>query len=77
MIELTRKDLRMLLRAATNNIKDFVTDNDGFIDDWIAENNKSKIVICPKCEGIDEYSEKDNMYKCAFTDCRYEWSNEC
>ena len=34
-IELTKEQLKDLLHTATGNVKDFVTDNDGFIKEWL------------------------------------------
>ncbi len=30
-------------------------------------------VICPECKGENEYSDTDNGYRCAYTDCMHEW----
>ena len=43
-MELTREELKKLLHSATGNIKDFVTNNDKFIDDWITENKVNNVV---------------------------------
>ena len=44
-MELTREELKKLLHSATGNIKDFVTNNDKFIDDWITENKVNDVVL--------------------------------
>lgn len=34
-IELTREELKHILHCATGHVRDFVMDEDGFINDWI------------------------------------------
>ena len=45
MIHLTREELKDILHSATGNIKDFVTNEDMFIDDWIDSNRVKKNVV--------------------------------
>jgi len=36
--------------------------------------SSNKVVICPLCDGRDEYIKTETGYKCAFTDCMHEWA---
>jgi hypothetical protein len=44
-MELTREQIKNLLHSATGNVRDFVMDEDGFIDDWIKRNRVEKNVV--------------------------------
>ena len=48
-IELTREELKTMLHSATGNLKDFVMDNDNFIEGMIQAMNFSRCssdVVC-------------------------------
>jgi len=36
--------------------------------------SSNEVVICPRCDGRDEYIKTETGYKCAFTDCMHEWA---
>ena len=57
MIITTRENLTKLLHAATNNIKDFVSNNDQFIN----ENLDTKVLIWKKDSNDVELAHRDNI----------------
>jgi hypothetical protein len=54
-ITLSKEQLKNILHAATGNVKDFVTDNDGFIKNYLKENSIAFELDYSKIE-ITEYS---------------------
>jgi len=34
----------------------------------------SNEVVCPLCDGRDEYIKTETGYECAFTDCMHKWA---
>ena len=62
----TEKDIRkaILYGQTTKNIV--------YHNDFINSLNEEPDIICPKCKGVNEYSEtKNGDYKCAYTDCQH------
>ena len=41
-MEFTKEQLKSFIEAVVCNVKDYVMNNDGFIDDWIEENIPEK-----------------------------------
>jgi hypothetical protein len=41
-MEFTKEQLKSFIEAVVCNVKDYVMNNDGFIDDWIEENIPKK-----------------------------------
>ncbi|MFA6570301.1 MAG: hypothetical protein WCT77_03615 [Bacteroidota bacterium] len=39
------------------------------------DDGENEVAVCPKCGGR-EVIKTDKGYKCAFTDCCYEWGKE-
>jgi len=77
MIHLTREELKDILHSATGNIKDFVTNEDMFIDNWIDSHRVKKNVVldnvsdCPKCENPYTHLHRDGSRSCE--DCNHGW----
>ena len=65
-MEISRSDLKKLLHCATNNIRDFVHDNDKFIDEFLSNIKDEEL----KDEGCPYQQEINNDYdfKCNCTD---------
>jgi len=71
-ITLTRDELKNILHCATGHVKDFVMDNDGFIDDWLKNNQskedikkvfvKGKEIVVKDCRGIQVYPGDEVAY---------------
>jgi len=36
--------------------------------------SSNEVVVCPLCDGRDEYIKTETGYECAFTDCMYKWA---
>jgi hypothetical protein len=36
--------------------------------------SSNEVVICPLCDGRDEYIKTETGYECAFTDCMHQWA---
>ena len=53
-LELTREELTKILQVATRNVKDFVMDNDKFIDEQLKAIN-----YIPCCETFKEDRKED------------------
>ena len=70
-IELTREELTTILQVATGNVKDFVMDNDKFINEQLEAINYTRCsaqLKDKKTITINKWTE-DNGYKHSFTDC--------
>ena len=61
-IELTRKELTTILQVATGNVKDFVIDNDKFIDEQLEAINYTRCCteLCDDCKEV----KKDTITLC-------------
>ena len=52
----------------------------GFIDGYtqcqldMAKELEIVDIICPKCQGINEYFIENGDYKCAYTDCEHKFN---
>lgn len=57
-IELTRDQLISLMQAATGNVKDFVMNNDGFVDEWMKKNLDCENQHCENGVVAEVYGEK-------------------
>ena len=79
------EDKEIIIKAIAQRIKDEQKKHEHSIPDWheiaarkiyasfdIKLQRIEEDVICPKCEGVNEYSiSKDGDYRCAYTDCRH------
>jgi len=36
--------------------------------------SSNEVVICPRCDGQNEYIKTETGYECAFTDCMHQWA---
>ena len=59
-IKISKEDLIKLLHIATNNIKDFVTDNDRFLNEHLQQETPKE-----KCEGCKRAEFSDTIYTCS------------
>ncbi len=78
-------DKEIIIKAIALRIKDEQKKHEHSIPDWheiaarkiyasfdIKLQHIEEDVICPKCEGVNEYSiSNDGDYRCAYTDCRH------
>ena len=64
-IELTRKELTTILQVATGNVKDFVMDNDKFIDEQLEAINYTH---CCKSDSEQLFCGLENINDCEFTE---------
>lgn len=68
-IELTRKELTTILQVVTGNVKDFVMDNDKFIDEQLEAINYTRCCteFCP-CGGNRRVALDCTMKPCKHPD---------
>ena len=69
-IELTREQLTKILHAATGNVRDFVMDEQGFIDEQLSKH----VDICPLPDFLYEDGGRILIGRHGDTECTDDWN---